>query len=62
MDPLRKHQILNAEARFTHVERLTRALAEKGVYVLGGLTHDTLELGAVEPASSKTRAEQAHER
>ena len=40
MDPDRKRQILNAEERFTLRERLSRALAEKGVYVLGKLTHD----------------------
>lgn len=41
MDPDRKRQILNAEDRFTLRERLSRALAEKGIYVMGRLTHDT---------------------
>lgn len=40
MDPDRKRQILNAEERFILRERLNRALAEKGVYVVGRLTHD----------------------
>lgn len=40
MDPDRKRQILKAEERFTLRERLSRALAEKGVYVFGRLTHD----------------------
>ena len=40
MDPDRKRQIINAEERFTLRERLNRALAEKGIYVLGTLTHD----------------------
>jgi hypothetical protein len=39
MDPDRKRQIIDAEVRFTLRERLNRALAEKGVYVVGRLTH-----------------------
>lgn len=40
MDPDRKRQILKAEERFTLRERLSRALAERGVYVFGRLTHE----------------------
>lgn len=44
MDPDRKREIINAEERFTVRERLNRALAEKGIYVLGRLTHDAQAL------------------
>lgn len=40
MDADRKRQILTAEDRFAQLERLRRALADKGVYVVGRLTHD----------------------
>ena len=40
IDPDRKRQILKAEERFALLHRLSRALAEKGVYIFGKLTHD----------------------
>ena len=54
MDPDRKRQILNAEQRFTLRERLSRALAEKGIYVVGRLTHDFLQ----NPGSTPTAEDQ----
>lgn len=49
MDPDRKRQILKAEERFTLRERLSRALAEKGVYVFGRLTHEARAVPEPEP-------------
>lgn len=54
MDPDRKRQIISAEERFTLRERLSRALAEKGVYVLGKLTHDGPTMSLVTDASQGT--------
>ena len=60
MDPDRKRQIIDAEERFTLRERLNRALAEKGIYVLGTLTHDapmlSLLIDAAEGADVDPRA------
>ena len=57
MDPDRKRQIISAEERFTLRERLNRALAEKGVYVLGKLTHDAPALSLLVDAAQNTDAE-----
>ena len=38
MDPQRKRDLLEAEARFVRRERLRRRLAEAGVYLLGPVT------------------------
>jgi len=38
MDPDRKHQILAAEDAYINTERLARALAENGFYVIGKLS------------------------
>lgn len=42
MTPHRKRQILDAEEQFASRSRLSRALVEKGVYIVGKLTHDAL--------------------
>lgn len=44
MTPDRKRQILTAEALFASRERLSRALAEKGFYIVGRLTNETPDL------------------
>ena len=59
MDPDRKRQIINAEERFTLRERLNRALAEKGIYVLGTLTHDAPMLSLLIDAAEGTDVDQS---
>lgn len=44
MDSDRKHQIIAAEAAFASRERLARALAEEGFYVVGKLKTPALDL------------------
>ena len=39
MDKDRKREILEAEARQGRLEELARALAARGVYIIGKLTH-----------------------
>jgi hypothetical protein len=56
MDPDRKRQILNAEERFTLRERLSRALAERGVYVVGRLTTEPGPFASDDDAADGTTA------